>query len=277
MDTVGPGDTLRAMSAPSESEEMNRAILGICSVIRGLLAGASHNEVMTRHRVGEVLCRIRSMPRAYGKRCVERVAEEIGMTPAKLYRHIAVAECWTPAGLAERMERTNRFGLPLTWSHLVALAKVADSTAREFLLDQCLENAWSVRELSHHVVSLTDRGARAGPGGAVHAALKEGIDFGNRAAADVTLFTRLLAEQLEAIEVEPDEQLVARAIATFQELSTRAESAIAELRGATRSEQRMRCPQEVAPLPSAGLACDDGPDEQDEPAPAVIGARRHRR
>ena len=235
---------------PAESKEMNRALLGMCSVIRGLLAGAARDEVLTRRQVGEVVGKVRAMPDAYGQHCVPRIAEEVGMTAANLYRHIAVAECWTAAEVTALMDRTDRFGQPLSWSHLVLLAQAPDGTAREIMLEECLSSAWSVRELKEHMDRLkrSARDGRWSPARAVHATLREGIDFGVRASADVGVFTSALAERIDTLDEEPNPALVAEAIAAFEELQERARSVLAQLRGVTASERRIRCaaPAEAA-------------------------------
>jgi hypothetical protein len=254
---------------PSEPEDVSRAILGMCSVIRGLLAGATRDEVLTRRQVGEVVLKMRSMPHAYGKQCVERIAAEVGVAATTLYRCVAVAECWTTKQLTEHLERTNRFGQPLSWSHLVVLSTAPDAVAREVLFEECLSNAWGVRELKQHLERVRWRTRDAEPGSAadaVHAALRDGIQLGVQATAEIEAFESRFAAQLVAADTPPDAELIARAIATIEALKERAASALAQLRVATVSEKRLRAAPPSEPEPG-----------DDDEAYDVVDARKARR
>ena len=274
----------------SETNKAELALQGACSVIRGLLAGVERDEVLTRHRIGEALRKIKGARELYGGLGIDRVATELGVSKRYLYQHISVAEHWEEAVLKAQLEKTNRFGQPLSWSHLLALTAVSDAAARARLAEESLGNAWSVRELAEHIElrlaggemahrsdSSGSRGrssdaARAG--GAVRAALKEGIDSGGRAVSEVRLFEETLGERLADADDPVDAELVARALQTFGELQARAESAITRLRGAsdTASQRRVRVAREIV-LPRE----TEEHAEEAEDTPAATRALRPKR
>src|ERR1700723_1126723 len=107
---------------PADSDARARALLGACSVLRGLLAAASRDEVLTRYRVGAILNDLKRAPGTYGDGAIEGVAAEVGISAQTLYRYAAVADNWSDAEVSEQSAKTNRFGQTLTWSHFVALS-----------------------------------------------------------------------------------------------------------------------------------------------------------
>jgi len=195
---------------------VDSAVLGVSSTIRGLLIGADRDEVFTRHQVGRILQDVKRRPNAYGEQSIERIAEEVGQSPAMLYRYIAIAEQWSEADIKVEMARENRFGHPPSWSHFVVLLAVADSGIRRQLLKDCLKSSWTVRELRRRVNELSERKLRSadarGAGRPVNAALGEGIQTGNRAAMDVTIFAEALGSRLGDPEEPVDEDLLARRV-----------------------------------------------------------------
>ena len=270
---------------PSKASEENRALLGACSVIRGLLAGVERDEILTRHRVGVALLAIKQRRDTYGTQAVERVAEELGVGTRLLYQHITVAEHWTEVEIRVQVDKTNRFGQPLSWSHLLALTRIDDANARIALVDDCLGNAWSVHELTQqveqHVASAmaqqdnrprSSDAARAGE--AVRAALKEGIHSGGRAVSDVRLFEEALGERLADADEPVDDELLGRALRTFEELQARAESAIARLREArmTASQRRVRVARTTGPM--IAVPREAATDEERDPADTGPGTVR---
>ena len=252
------------------------ALLGACSVIRGLLAGAERDEVLTRHRAGEALRTLKRAPETYGTQSVERVAAELGMSARVLYRYIAVAESWSESQLKVEIDRTNRFGQPLSWSHFLALAKVDDARSRALLIDECLANAWSVRELTQRMQAVAERaaGRERNRGEAVRAALNEWIHTGDRAVTDLRVFADALGDRLAEPGDPIDEQLLARAVETFEELQAHAESTLGQLRGAYQTRRRLRCgPDDHDGVTTAEVSSHDDSDDAGSPP---VASRRTR-
>ena len=242
------------------------ALLGVCSVVRGLLSGATRDEVLTRYRVGEALRMVKGMPHTYGTQSVERIAAELGLAAPVLYRYIAVAESWSPEDLKRQTEKTNRFGQPLSWSHFLALTRAPES-ARVPLLDKCLENAWSVRDLRLRIERLAKKrsaeraGARAAD--AVHTALREGIQNAHRAVAEFRALVETLDDRSTGLEDPIDAELLARAVETLEELHAGAEATLVLLRGAGQSQRRILCaPSSGYRAPPVGDTSSE--DEEDD-------------
>lgn len=264
------------MDSTSQSERHQLALLGVTSALRGLLAEAARGEVLARHRVGIVLRDLMRSPRTYGQHCIERVGVELGFAPSTLYRYAAVAECWCSMDILAQSAKTNRFGHPLTWSHFLVLSKVSESTLRQTLLDTCLAEAWSSRELALRVAALVERRVthETSEGlDSVREALEDGIESAIRATTGV----RVLADSLEApfadVTGESNGDLLSRAIAAMEELRSRAELILTQLERTQRgSVSRLRWPSAAAPTrPSDD---EDPGDLSEERISIVFGARR---
>jgi len=267
------------MTARKESERVSTRLLGVCSVLRGLLAGATRDEVLTRHRVGTVLRDIKSATGTYGEHAVERAATELGVTVPTLYRHLAVAEAWSAEELRALIDHTDRFGQPLSWSHFVTLTRAPDPVARQALFEHCIEEAWSVRDLAFHLTegpALENATEAVTP---VREALAEGIRNATRAAVDVGIFAEALADRLMDDEPKHDAELFTRAIGAFEELRHRAEATLAQLHAANHaSESRVRSAPSVRleVHSSAEVSERAAQDEAaEEPPPRSTGARGH--
>jgi len=272
------------MSVPSASDDVDAAFLRACEEIRALFAQAVRDELHTRYRAGALLSVVKRTPLAYGEGAVERIAAELGMAVATLYRYATVAESWSLAEIEDQSRRTNRFGEPLSWSHLVALTRVPNPVSRRALAAQCLAEGWPVRRLTQIITALAgedaldDDDARADE--SVRVALTEGIQSATRAAVELSIFAEALQARLADLEVDADAELVARAIDAFEQLHVRAESTLDQLRGATRSsEKRLRCaaPVRVDAASSPDFAFDEEDAEDgSRPRIAVDGAGRGR-
>jgi hypothetical protein len=262
---------------PTDEPIAQHALQGVSNTVRGLLYGADRDEVQTRYTVGELLRRVKGTPQTYGTRAIEHRAEELGFSMCALYRYISVAECWSKEDLSLLLDRTNRFGRPLSWSHLVALTSVAEN-AREAILHECLENAWTARELEHRVEMEQRPPSRdsdaAHTGEPVHAALKEGIQTLGRAVADVRMFSQALSHRLGDLATPINGRLIARALDVLNEARTELDAAEAQLKVATDSQKRLR----VAPTRTEDLVPGEEHegdlDAMVEPHPAKVRLKR---
>jgi ActR/RegA family two-component response regulator len=103
---------------------------------------------LARYAIGAIVAAIKAGPEVYGKSGVTTVAQAIGEDVPSLYRHAAVAECWTEAGVRNLLGKKGRDGRPLSWSHLVQLEAVQSPVTRQRLVKQALDEALSVRDLT---------------------------------------------------------------------------------------------------------------------------------
>jgi len=218
---------------------VNTAIDTARETLRGLLAQVARDESKTRHRIGVLLREVSAAVETYGERAVDRLAEELEVGTATLYRCILVAEAWSEVELKSLTARTNRRGEPLTWTHLAALAKIS-GRARGRWVERCLEAGWTTRELAEHLVGERD-GTSSDPGqgrggagrNAVGIALTECTQNASRAKVQLRVALEALQRRLED-EGEVDEGLLERAIRENEELCAEAQATLVCLRGRSR-------------------------------------------
>jgi hypothetical protein len=209
--------------------------------VRGLLAQVSRDESRTRHRIGVQLREVSASVETYGERAIERLAEELEVGTATLYRCILVAEAWSEIELKALTARTNRRGEPLTWSHLAALAKVPGERARGRWVERCLDAGWTARELAQHLVGERDgtssdpgQGRDGAGGSAVSVALTECAQNASRAKVQLRVALEALQRRLRD-EDDFDERVLDRAIREHEELRAEADATLACLRETSRS------------------------------------------
>jgi hypothetical protein len=238
----------------------SKAFVEARETVRQLLARVVREEVLVRHQIGLVLRAMRHAVDTYGDHAVERIANDLNIGADTLYRCVLVADTWTPDEVRALTVRTNRRGEPLSWSHLVALTKVASASARRSLIDRCLAEDWSVRDLVQHIASASPRDAQNADlpeVDSVRVALKEGAHSASKAASEVTVFIEALESRLTA---EPgDDLLLKRTISAYEALHEKVEKALACLRGAeTASGYRIRAASPVNSRgPRSGSRNDD--------------------
>ena len=114
---------------------------------------------LARYAIGAIVAAIKAEPDVYGKSGVITVAAAIGEDVPSLYRHAAVAECWTEAGVRSLLARRGRDGKSLTWSHLVQLETVQSPVTRQSFAKRALDEGLSVRALT----ALVNREAGSAP------------------------------------------------------------------------------------------------------------------
>jgi hypothetical protein len=109
----------------------------------GLLQTAilrSHDP-LERYAAGEIVAAVKRDAATYGDSAVTSLAKSVGEDIATLYRFASVAECFT------RAEVKRLLASGLTWSHLVALARVPDEKRRKAWTARAMRTKVSVRML----------------------------------------------------------------------------------------------------------------------------------
>jgi ActR/RegA family two-component response regulator len=101
-----------------------------------------------RYAVGAIVAEIKAHPELYGRGAMVAVATALGEDLPSLYRHAAVAECWTEAEVSALLDRKGPGGRTLSWSHIVLLGSVSSAHARARLVEQALRESLSVRDLA---------------------------------------------------------------------------------------------------------------------------------
>jgi ActR/RegA family two-component response regulator len=144
---MGPTGPRTREQAP---EVMPGTLEGCIARLRELMA--TRPDPMVRYGVGEIIARIKARPWAYGKGAVAVVAAAIGEDVPSLYRHAAVAECWSEAEVRGLCARKGRDGRGLSWSHIVLLGGVRSAVVRAGLVERVLGQGLSVRELAAFIL-----------------------------------------------------------------------------------------------------------------------------
>ena len=104
-----------------------------------------------RYAVGAIVAEIKANPGVYGRGAMMAVATALGEDLPSLYRHAAVAECWTEAELSALLDRKGADGRSLSWSHIVLLGSVSSARIRARLVEQALRESLSVRDLAERL------------------------------------------------------------------------------------------------------------------------------
>jgi len=101
----------------------------------------------TRYAIGAIVKELKSQPESYGDNAVSTAAAAIGEDQAGLYRFASVAERWSA-----REVRVLLSGKRVSWSHLVALARVESPAMRASLLRRVRRERLLLKDL-HVLVS----------------------------------------------------------------------------------------------------------------------------
>lgn len=84
----------------------------------------------------------------YGAKAVEAIKKLFGWDDGIIYQALNVANAFTPEELDNITEMRLPGGKPLSYSHLVVLARVEDDDRKENLLKQTVKEGWSTRRLA---------------------------------------------------------------------------------------------------------------------------------
>jgi len=119
-------------------DKMNIALRERYEELQTLLAEATGKDVRARYRIGRLIADVKGSEQRYGARAVKNLAAALGRDEATLYRFALVAEAWTASELDVLLARKTPHGEPLSFSHLVELAQMANKTERTEMLEYAL-------------------------------------------------------------------------------------------------------------------------------------------
>jgi hypothetical protein len=98
----------------------------------------------------------------YGAKAVEAIKKALGWDDGIIYQALHVADAFTPEQIEAMTQMRLPGGRPLTYSHVVELARVEDEGRREKLLRQAVTEGWTTRKLTN-AVDLTTGPERNNP------------------------------------------------------------------------------------------------------------------
>jgi hypothetical protein len=157
--TVRPGSGKRlARPAPTTALALEKKV----EAIKQLLAEADKQDVAARYKIAiqfhEVIAGD-GKNKKYGAGAAKRLGNALGWSRSVVYAFDAVAKAWDQEKFDAMAAKRDKFGKPLSWSHLMVLAAEKDAKRRRDLTSQTLGSGWSVRELKRNVRGETPDGA----------------------------------------------------------------------------------------------------------------------
>ena len=115
--------------------------------LKSLVADGVRAEAGVRYQIGVAVASALAAPEKYGKRSVDTLAELLSFDDSTLRDYARVAQTWSKGEVTAILRKLNSANLPLRFSHLVVLSKVSNAKRRDQLVERCLHEALSVRQL----------------------------------------------------------------------------------------------------------------------------------
>lgn len=140
--------------------EMSPGLREVYEQLRKLEARAKAHDVLVKYRVGQLVREVKENEGKYGAGAVEKLSARLGSGFKKdvLYGAASVARTWGKSEFSELVKKEDDKGRRLSFSHFVALARVALPEKREQLLQRALKECLPVRKLAVLIGEGTERG-----------------------------------------------------------------------------------------------------------------------
>ncbi|HZU84110.1 MAG TPA: hypothetical protein VE987_14375, partial [Polyangiaceae bacterium] len=143
------------------AQTMNDELRAKTVEIGKLLIESATESSRARYRVGALILDVEADAKKYGRAAVRRVALAVGRDVNTLYEYASVARTWDRKEFFALAARKNSGGVPLSFTHLVLLARIGQKRTRDALLEHAFRDSLTVRELSALVLSKLEGGAAA--------------------------------------------------------------------------------------------------------------------
>jgi hypothetical protein len=141
----------RRRSMKNDAYGMNAALQKKYVRIKALLTKSATINTLAMYEVGRLVNEVRNAKR-YGDQAVAKLARALDRDVDSLYVYGSVAKTWTESRFKSLVARRSVNGMPLTFSHFVALTK-APQKKRAPLLEETLRNGYSFRQLMDLIAS----------------------------------------------------------------------------------------------------------------------------
>jgi hypothetical protein len=129
-------------------KKMKSSLRDVYQKILDHLVLGDTQRVRSRYEIGRQITKVKRSPVKYGERAVIQLAAALGAKQSTLYHYADVADQWEPREFSRLCKkRDDVYGRPLSWSHLVEIAGVADSAVRNQLVEAVMSEGLTVREL----------------------------------------------------------------------------------------------------------------------------------
>jgi len=130
---------------------MNNALLAEYGEIKDLVVRADRQDLPTRYEIAvhcRAVCEGDGRGSKYGDRAVAKLAQALGWPKSNVYEYANVAKSWQNKQAFDAfVAQDDKYGKPLSWSHIVLLASVAKTERRDKLAEEARTQGWNVREL----------------------------------------------------------------------------------------------------------------------------------
>jgi hypothetical protein len=135
----------------------NRAANGempalLSATVKPLLArraAGAPEDLLWRYQVGKVAHQFRyDVSSELTEQALAKIARALNVSPNTLRAYARVAEAVAPSEFAKHVALRDRFGMPMTWSHLEEIAKCRSARARRKCAQQAISKKLSVRALA---------------------------------------------------------------------------------------------------------------------------------
>ena len=120
--------------------------------LQDLLGKGLRGEAQAKYDSGRVVADVMDKPKRYGEQGVKLLGKAFRLDVDTLYGYANVARVWSATDFKKLMTRTGDLGVPLTFSHLIELSKVKEAKKRDRLIERCLDEGLTVRELKNALV-----------------------------------------------------------------------------------------------------------------------------
>lgn len=150
-----------------------------CGQARDLLAAGAEEDLRSRYSVAVIAKEVREDVATYGERSVETLADELGQDKSTIYKWIKVAKAFEHETISDVLEKRDRFGRPLSWSHVALCASVPKREME--LLERALREWPSVKDLKK-LVAAARSGSKEPTVPSMHRAVTELAKHLSRAA-----------------------------------------------------------------------------------------------
>ena len=146
-----PVANLRAHRVSTALAAMSSPLRAKYVAIGEHLGRTRRRSLLARYDVGVIVQEIMDDEVAYGPRAVALVCDALGLKKTALYDAASVARRWRRSEFHALAEHPTLHRVPLSFSHFVAVAELAEAARCDALLSQARSGGLIVRELRHLV------------------------------------------------------------------------------------------------------------------------------
>lgn len=122
-----------------------------CEELLEKFARVDRLDVEVRYRTGALVAMIKADPDRYGKRGVFQLSRALRTDKTTLYDYAKVAETWEWAKVEEQLQRVGINRRPLSFSHLIEIAKEPKESRRKKLIEEVLAEGLTAEQVEARV------------------------------------------------------------------------------------------------------------------------------